>query len=217
MKIIRVILFLLLNSALTILWFWYGGEKFKYVILLPAIWVFPIIIVSFGFFIDKLLSLIKTNKKITSFYIGQLLSLIVAIIYCLVDAYSDWQHIKTFGNIEYNRANRNNTFFPVDTTYQARAFDALENNFIDKNSFRITDLFSDNKDSVINSTTTQIHISWFSYYLENDPKTILCAKYRVFNDTVINDYFNSKAMTNSDFCNRKEYKDRLLKAVEKYE
>ena len=113
-------------------------------------------------------------------------------------------------NSKFNRLNRNNTVFVEDTSYQIRAFDALESNFSDKNSFRLVELLSYNRDSNINSVITKVHISHFKYYLEKDPKTILFAKYQVFNDTAIKIYVDN-AMASSDFREPSAWVDSLLK------
>jgi hypothetical protein len=120
------------------------------------------------------------------------------------------QHSNKSENAEFNRLNRSNTVFDEDTSYQIKAFDALESNFADKNSFRLVELLSYNRDSNINSITTKIHISLFKYYLEKDPKTILFAKYCVFNDTAIKVYVNN-AMASSDFREPSVWVDSLLK------
>jgi len=115
-------------------------------------------------------------------------------------------------NAQFNRLNRSNTIFDEDTSYQIRAFDALESNFPDKNSFRLVELLSYNRDSNINSINTKVHISHFKYYLANDPKSILYAKYRVFNDTAVMVYVNN-AMASSDFREPSVWVDSLLKRV----
>ena len=180
---------------------------------LPAIWVFPIFMLTFGLILGRLyLYFKKTAHK--HFIFGQLTCIAITSLLFIYTFISDREHEKKFGNLDYNRANRDNTFFPADTSYQIRAYDALESNFQDKNSFRITDLFSDNIDTVLNAVPTKIHISWFEYYLTNEPNRFLCAKYYVFNDTLINAYINEEAIKNFDFKNRKVYKDSLVKVID---
>jgi hypothetical protein len=146
--------------------------------------------------------------------LGQLTCIAITFLLFGYTFISDVQHEKKFGNFEYNRATRDYTFYPVDTPYQRKAFDALESNFPDKNSFRITDLISDDKDTVINSIPTKIYIAWFEYYQSAEPKKFLCAKYYVSNDTLINVYLNEDATKNFDFRKRKTFKDSLLRVVD---
>jgi hypothetical protein len=213
MKTLRIVIILLIYIAITFLWLLYDRHTVKEILQLPAIWVFPILMILIGLLLSGLYSSFKKTKS-KNFIFGQLTCLVITFLLFIYAFISDWQHEKRFGNLESNRANRDNTFFPADTFYQIKAYDALESNFSDKNSFRITDLFSDNIDTVINSVPTNIHISWFEYYLSNEPKKFLCAKYYVFNDTLINEYINADAANNSDFRKRKAYKDSLLKFVD---
>ncbi len=113
-------------------------------------------------------------------------------------------------NAEFNQLNRSNTILDEDTSYQIRAFDALESNFSDKNSFRLVELLSYNRDSNIKSVITKVHISLFKYYLAKDPGTFLYAKYRVFNDTVIKVYVDT-VIRGSDFREPSAWVDSLLK------
>jgi cell division protein FtsL len=224
MRYRRIIFFLLFYCGLTVIWLLYDrrylfithtlSDIFSDIIQLPAIWVFPIVTYIIGLLFSKLSPFIFKNRTGTyHFFVGQLMILILTATFFLIALFNDLSYEKKFGNIEFNRLNRSNTFFPIDSTHQSKAFDALESNFVDKNSFRLTDLFSDNKDSIVNNTPTQIHICWFSYFKVEDPKKVLCAKYRVYNDTLIADYFNSNAETNSDFIKRKGYKDSLMRIV----
>jgi len=211
MKILKVLLFLILNALITLIWLLPTCDDFNSAIHLPAIWIFPILIVLFGFVISWLLTFVKKANKADTLLIGQLISFSAAIIFCSIEFVSDWQHDKQYGNMEWNRANRNNTFYPEDSVYQIKAFDALEKNFTDKNSFRITDLFSDNQYTIINSMATKIHISWFGYFKSNNPNLLLCAKYRTYNDTIEIVYYNSIATSNQDFMTRKNKNDSILK------
>jgi hypothetical protein len=150
----------------------------------------------------------KTTNKY--FIFGQLTSITISVLLFIYTFISDRQHEKQFGNFDNNRANRDNTFFPADTAYQIKAYDALESNFSDKNSFRLVELLSYNRDSNINSVITKVHISLFKYYLEKDPNTILYAKYLVFNDTAIKVYFDN-TLASSDFREPSVWVDSLLK------
>jgi len=219
MNTLRIVAFLFIYVTITFLWLLYDRRNIfdrhtvREVLQLPAIWVFPILMLIVGLLLSQLYSYFKKTKN-KYFIWGQLTCLTSVFFFFIYTFISDWQHDKQFGNFENNRVNRDNTFFQTDTAYQIKAYDALESNFSDKNSFRITDLFSDKKDTVINSVLTQMHISWFEYYLNKEPNKFLCAKYRVFNDTVINDYLNSDVRLNLDFNKRKAYKDSLLKFVD---
>jgi hypothetical protein len=219
MKTLRIVTFLILYVIITFFWLLYDrrnafdkhtiGEVFQ----LPAIWVFPILMILIGLLLGRLYLFFKETKQ-RHFMFGQLTCITIAFLLFTNTFISDREHEKQFGNFDYNRANRDNTFFPADSSYQIKAYDALESNFQDKNSFRITDLFSDNVDTVINSVPTKIHISWFEYYLSSKPSEILCAKYYVFNDTLINAYINEEAKINFDFKRRKAYQDSLLKVID---
>ncbi|MEO7209667.1 MAG: hypothetical protein ABIY35_01880 [Chitinophagaceae bacterium] len=224
MKILRIVAFLFIYFTITFLWLLYDrrklfgspqlfGSPIIEVLQLPAIWIFPILMIVAGLLFTIPYSYFRKTKTRT-FILGQLTCLGITTLLFLYTFISDLQHEKQFGNFENNRANRDNTFFLADTIYQIKAYDALEKNFSDKNSFRITDLFSDTKDTVINSLSTKVHISWFEYYLSEDPKKFLCAKYLVFNDTIMTEYINSDATKQLDFKNRKMYKDSLLKFVD---
>ena len=219
MKTLRIITFILIYFIITFLCLLYDrrnafdkhtiGDIFQ----LPAIWVFPILMLIIGLLLSRLyLHFKKTAQK--HFICGQLTCIAIAFLLFIYTFISDKEYQKKFGNVENNRANRNNTFFPADTLYQIKAYDALESNFQDKNSFRITDLFSDNIDTILNSVPTKIHISWFEYYLSNKPNRFLCAKYYVFNDTLINAYINDDATKNFDFKRRKAYKDSILRVID---
>ena len=154
----------------------------------------------------------KTSTKY--FTIGQLACIAFTFLLFGYTYISDLRHEKLFGNFEYNRATRAYTYYPADSPYQKKAFDALEGNFFDKNSFRITDLISDAKDTVVNSIPTKLYVAWFEYYKSADPKRLLCAKYYVFNDSVINTYRDEDVTKNFDFRKRKAFKDSLLRIVD---
>jgi hypothetical protein len=219
MKILRIVVLLAIYFIITFSWQLYnyrnvlgkfiGRNPVREILQLPAMWVLPIVMIVVGIFFGLLYSLFRKTKN-RSFILGQATCLAISALLFLYKFIADWQHEKQFGNLEYNRSARADTFFPADTSYQIKAFDALEGNFSDKNSFRITDLFSDNKDTMINSVLTQVHISWYEYYLNKDPKRILCAKYLVFNDTITTEYVNSDVTKQVDFKVRKMYKDSLL-------
>ncbi len=219
MKNLRIVTFLFIYITITFLWLLYDRRNafdrhtISDVLQLPAIWVFPILMLVIGFVLSRLYSYFKktTHKR---FIVGQLICIAIAFLLFTYMFISDRQHEKLFGNFDYNRANRGNTFFPADTVFQTKAYDALESNFQDKNSFRIRDLFSDNFDTIINSVPTKIHISWFEYYLSNDPNKYLCAKYYVFKDTLINVYINEDVTNNFDFRKKKLYRDSLLKVID---
>lgn len=219
MKTLRIITFLLIYVIITFLWLLYDRRNIfdkhttSEILQLPAIWVFPILMLGIGLLLGRLYLYFKKTIQ-NHFIFGQLTCLIITFLFFIYTFISDREHEKQFGNFEYNRANRDNTFFPADTSYQIKAYDALERNFQDKNSFRITDLFSDNIDTVLNLVPTKIHISWFEYYLSKEPNKFLCAKYYVFNDTLINAYINEDITKNFDFKRRKAYKDSLLKIID---
>ena len=219
MKTLRIVSFLVIYVSITFLWLLYDrrnifdNHTLSDIFQLPAIWVFPILMIVVGLLFGWLYSNFN-KKKNKNFILGQLTCLVITFLSFIYTLISDQQHEKRFGNINNNRANRNNTFYPVDTVYQIKAYNALIRNFSDENSFRITELFSGNKDTVINSVSTKMHISWFGYYLNKDRNRVLCAKYLVFNDTVVTEYVNRDAATNLDFINRKMYKDSLLKLVD---
>ncbi len=167
-----------------------------------------------GLTLSRLYSSIKKTKQ-NYFVLGQLACIALTFLLFGYTFISDWQREKQFGNFDYNRASRDDTFFPADTAYQGRAFDALESNFPDKNSFRIVELLSSNIDTTINSQKEKVYIAWFRYYLEKNPTKFLCAKYYVFNDTVINDYVDSDLKENLHFQFRHNaYLDSLLKVAE---
>jgi hypothetical protein len=155
-----------------------------------------------------------TRTRHNYFIHGQLACIAVTFLLFGYTYTSDMQHEKQFGNFDSNRANRANTFFESDTLTQIRAYDALESQFSDKNSFRITDLFSDNIDTVIENISYKIHVSWFEYYLSREPTKLLGAKYYVLADTVINAYINVDVNKNLDFRRRKAYKNRLQKIID---
>ena len=166
-----------------------------------------------GFILSLLYSYLnKTTNK--HFIFGHLTCIVIAFLLFIYTFISDRQHEKHFGNFDYNRANRDNTFFPIDTAYQAKAYDALESNFTDKNSFRIVELLNSNIDTTINSQKKKVFVSWFKYYLTEKPTNLLCAKYYVFNDTIINEYVNSDLQKNLTFRFHSPYLDSLLKAAE---
>jgi hypothetical protein len=145
---------------------------------------------------------------------GQLTCVSISFLLFIYTFVSDRAHEKKFGNFEYNRGNRDNTFFEADKSYQIKAFAALESNFEDKNSFRITDLFSESFDTIANSIPSKVHISWFEYYRSNDPNKVLCAKYYVLNGNLINAYINDDAKENLDYKQRKLYKTNLERIVD---
>ena len=112
-----------------------------------------------GLILSRLYSYFKkTTHKY--FIFGQLTCIAITFLLFIYTFICDRQHETLFGNFEYNRATRNYTFYPDDTAYQIKAYDALESNFFDKNSFRITDLFSDDKNTDVNSVPTKIYIAW---------------------------------------------------------
>ena len=212
MKSLRIVTFLFIYSIITFLWLLYDRRTISEALQLPAIWVCPILMFIIGFLFSRLYSYFKKTKN-EHFIWGHLTCLTCVFLFFIYTFVTDWHHDKQFGNFENNRANRDITSFPTDKVYQTKAYDALESNFPDKNSFRITDLFSDNIDTIINSVPTKIHVSWFEYYLNNEPKKYLCAKYYVFNDTIITGYLNEAVTRNFDFIKRKAYKDSLIKLV----
>ena len=219
MKTLRIVTFLIIYAIITFLWLLYDRRNIydKHIVSdilqLPAIWVFPILMIVIGLILSRLYSYFKkTTHK--DFIFGQLTCIGITFLLFIYTFISNRQHEKLYGNFEYNRATRNYTFYRDDTAYQIKAYDALESNFSDKNSFRITDLFSDDKDTNLNSVPTKIYIAWFEYYLSNQPKKFLCAKYYVFNDTLINAYLNDDATKKFDFKKRKAFKDSLLRVVD---
>lgn len=220
MKILRIVTFLIIYIIVTFLWLLYDSRNIfdrhtvSDILQLPAIWVFPILMIIVGLLLSRFYSYFKKTKK-NYFVFGQLACIALTFLLFGYTFISDWQHEKQFGNFDYNRASRDDTFSPADTAYQGRAFDALESNFPDKNSFRIVELLSSNIDTTINSQKEKVYISWFRYYLEKNPTKFLCAKYYVFNDTVINEYVNSDLKENLNFRFRHSaYLDSLLKVAE---
>jgi hypothetical protein len=220
MKTLRIVTFLIIYVIITFFWMLYNSRHaldehtVSDILQLPAIWVFPIFMVIIGLILSRFYSFLKKAKQ-NYFVFGQLACIALTFLVFVYTFISDWQHEKQFGNFDYNRASRDDTFFPADTAYQGRAFDALESNFTDKNSFRIVELLSSNIDTTINSQKEKVYISWFKYYLEKNPTKFLCAKYYVFNDTVINEYINSDSKENLNFRFRhSSYLDSLLKVAE---
>jgi hypothetical protein len=219
MKPLRILAFLLFYGFITFLWLLYDRRNVldKHTVTeilgLPAIWVFPIIMIIVGLILGRLYSYFKkTSTKY--FIIGQLSCIALTFLLFGYTYISDVHHEKLVGNFEYNRATREYTFYPDDSPYQRKAFDALEGNFSDKNSFRITDLISDDKDTIVNSMPIKLYVAWFEYYKSADTKKRLCAKYYVFNDTTINVYRDEDVTKNFDFTKRKALKDSLLRAVD---
>ncbi len=221
MKILRIAALLLIYFAINFLWLLYDrrklfdsprlfGNPINDILQLPAIWLFPIVMFLAGRLFSIPYSYFKKTKT-KSFGLGHLTCIVITILLFLHTFISDVQYEKQFGNFDNNRANRVNTFYLADTVYQAKAYDELESNFSDKNSFRITDLFSEKKDTLIHSVPTKMHVAWFVYFLTENPDKHLCAKYLVFNDTVISEYLNRDVTTQSDFKTRKMYKDSLLR------
>lgn len=219
MKSLHKITFLLIYVVITLLWLLYdrrnilSRQTIGEILLPPAIWVLPILMFGLGFLLSLPYSYLKDTKH-KNFFWGHSTCMACMFMFFMYTFIADWQHDKKFGNFENNRANRANTFFANDKVYQVKAYDALESNFADKNSFRITDLFSDNFDTSLNSIPTKIHISWFEYYSMTEPTRSLCAKYYVFNDTVVTEYFNEEVIQNSDFKKRKAFKDSLTNLME---
>lgn len=219
MKTLRIVTFLLIYVIITFLWLLYDRRNIydkhtvSEILRLPAIWVFPILMIASGLILSRLYSYFKkTTHKY--FIFGQVTCITITFLFFIYTFISDRHHEKLFGNYDYNRATRNYTYYPDDTAYQIKAYDALESNFSDKNSFRITDLFSDDKDTNVNSIPTKVYIAWFEYYLSNEHKKFLCAKYYVSNDTLINAYLNDDATKNFDFKKRKAFKDSLIRVVD---
>lgn len=219
MKYLRIFIFLFIYVIITFLWLLYdrrnGFDKhtIRDILQLPAIWVFPTLMIIVGVVLGRLYSYFKkTTSKY--FILGQFTCIAIIFLLFGYTFISDQQHEKQFGNFEYNRAMREYTFYSVDTPYQRKAFDALESKFPDKNSFRINDLFSDDKETVINSVPTKIYIAWFEYYRSTEPEKFLCAKYYVFDDTLINVYLNQDATKNFDFQKRKALRDSLSRVVD---
>ena len=219
MKPLRIAAFLLFYAIITFLWLLYDRRNVfdKHTVTdilhLPALWVFPMLMMFVGLILGRLYAYYKKTSK-RSFIIGQLDCAVLTLFLFGYTYISDARHEKLFGNFEYNRATREYTFYPEDSAYQRRAFDALESNFSDKNSFRITDLISDDKDTVVNSIRTKLYVAWFEYYKNTNPKKYLCAKYYVFNDTTVNLYRDQDVTKNFDFSKRKAFKDSLLRVVD---
>ena len=219
MKTLRIVTFLIIYVIITFLWLLYDRRNIfdknviNDILHLPAIWVFPILMMVVGLALSVLYSYFKktTNK---CFIFGQLTCTVITLLLFIYTFISDRQHERQFGNFDYNRANRDNTFFPTDTAYQAKTYDALESNFSDKNSFRLVEILNGNVDTTINSQKTKIFVSWFKYYLVERPTNLLCAKYYVLNDTVINEYVNSDLQENLNFRFHSPYLDSLLKVAE---
>lgn len=219
MKTRRTITFLLIYVVITFLWLWYerrytvDKHVISRILQLPAIWVFPILMIAIGLILSRLYSYFKRTTD-RYFVLGQLACIAITFLLFIYTFISDRKHEKQYGNFEYNRATRDYTYYPADSAYQRKAFDALESNFSDKNSFRITDLISDDKDTVINSVPTKFYVAWFEYYQSKEPNKFLCAKYYVSNDTVINAYLNEEVTRNFDFTKRKAFKDSLIRVVD---
>ena len=215
MKTIRIVTFLLFYVIITFLWLLYDRRNIfdentvSDIMLLPAIWVFPISMILIGLILSSLYSFFKKTKK-SYFIFGQLSCIVMTLLLFIYTFISDRQHETKYGNFEFNRANRVNTFFPRDTAYQAKAYDALEKNFSDKNSFRLVELVSYNQDSNMNSLISEIHVSLFKYYLEKNPNKFLYAKYNVINDTATQVYIDT-VINSSDFRQPSAWVDSLLR------
>jgi len=219
MKNFRIIPFLLLDFALSTVWLLYdyrgAAHPAKEVAGLPALWICPLLILLAGWGIGALTRLFKQPRPY-SFYTGHIAALLAALVLFLINVSSDRQFERMYGNIESNQANRTNTPYPEDTACQARAFDLLDKRFADRNSYRITDLFSENIYDTIHSVHTKIHVSWFEYYLVSNPDYCLCARLETYNDTTVIVYVNSNC-TKPDFSIRKAKKDSLANIFNKLE
>src|SRR5690242_4060664 len=105
MKYLRIVTFLIIYVIITFLWLLYDRRNIfdrhtvNDIFQLPAIWVFPILMIVIGLVLGRLYS---SFKKTTSkyFILGQLTCIAITFLLFGYTFISDVQHEKKFGNFE---------------------------------------------------------------------------------------------------------------------
>lgn len=184
----------------------YQGEKSnlkgpQYVLYLI---IGSLIVWGIGLFLGVIISSIvgSPSKEPIFYFAGQIIPILLIVSFAVYDEYSKRQHEREFGNIEHNRSvlfldSDGEIRGSTNPVYIKIAFNHLENEFRDKNDFRLNSAFSKKRDSTI-GTNTSTFISVYFVYVTKDNKTLF-SKVNVFQNKATTEIFNGDPMTNQDF------------------
>ena len=173
-----------------------------------------------GLFIGLLFSvIIKSPSKESYFYLsGQCLIILAFLSYLVYDSHEKKLHDEDFGNMEYNHSflllGHENDSIPYPTPeYVVSGFNLLENQFKNKNDFKLKAYYSSFADSLFNGHVDTLYNVYFEYLDKSNIKYF--SKIGVFKGKATLNILDGNVLTDKKYIMIKNaYKDELASRIE---